>query len=68
MSETTDPSTPAPEPRWNQPSGPQWGQTPQPTQQPAAAEPRGARTGMLLLLGVLVIVAAVLLVHALMVS
>ncbi|MYS24877.1 hypothetical protein GA0115240_17093 [Streptomyces sp. DvalAA-14] len=66
MSETTDPSIPPPEPRWNQPGGPEWGPTAQPTQQPAAADPPGARTGMLLLLGVLVIVAVVLLVYALM--
>jgi hypothetical protein len=68
MSEPTDPGVPAPEPRWNQATGPQWGQTPQPTQEPAAAEPRGARTGMLILLGVLVIVAVVLLVSALVSS
>ncbi|WP_405578475.1 hypothetical protein [Streptomyces sp. NBC_01190] len=66
MSERTDPSLPVPEPRWNEASGPQWGQSPQPVQQPAAAELRGARTGMLLLLGAVVIVAVVVLIAALM--
>ncbi|WNI14445.1 hypothetical protein [Actinacidiphila sp. ITFR-21] len=67
MSETTDPSLPTPEPRWNRASGPGWGPTPQPVQQPAA-EPGGARTGALLILGAVVIIAVVLLVHALTAS
>jgi hypothetical protein len=68
MSEPTDPSTPAPEPGRNQPPGPRWGRTPQPVPGPAATAPRSSRTGMLLLLGVVVIIAVVLLVHALMAS
>jgi hypothetical protein len=64
MSDRTEPVVPAPEPRWNQARGPQWGQTPQPVQEPVD-EPRGARTGMLLLLAAVVVAALVLLSVAL---
>ncbi|WP_329129689.1 hypothetical protein OG552_04200 [Streptomyces sp. NBC_01476] len=64
MSERTDPAMPAPEPNLDRPGEPDWGPTPVPIQEPAA-EPRGARTGALAILGVVVIIAIVALVWAL---
>jgi hypothetical protein len=55
---------PDPTPRWDQVAGKQWGQTVQPVQEPAA-KPRGARTGMLVLLGLLALVVIAALVIAL---
>ncbi|MEE4543934.1 hypothetical protein V2S66_18385 [Streptomyces sp. V4-01] len=51
-------------PHFDQPGASQWGQMPQPVQQPTDT-PRGSKAGMLTALGVVVLVALVLLTVAL---
>lgn len=64
MSDQPTPVTPDPEPRLGGVTGPEWGQTSQPMQEPAD-KPRGAKAGFLIGVGVVVLVAVILLIVAL---
>ena len=56
-------TVPDPTPSWDQLHGKQWGQTPEPTQEPAS-KPAGAKGWTLGLLALVVLVAVVLLIVA----
>ncbi|MEU6851862.1 hypothetical protein ABZ901_18325 [Actinacidiphila alni] len=64
MSEHSTSATPEPRPRWERENGRDWGQTSEPTQEPADT-PRGAKGAFLIGLGVIVLAAVIVLIVAL---